>query len=106
MEPSVEPLERIKEERGLKHVEPVILFFSQEDFNSPYQSTVNFSRFDSVTMIINTQYNGHEDQIIRYYAVSVNPLWVADGRCGKFFKDERCKNMFPEYGPTTCFEDI
>ena len=101
----IEPLERIKEERGLGHVEPIIMFFSQEGFQSPYQSTVNFSRIDSATMVIGTK-NTRNNTTIRYYAVAMHPLWVADGVCNKYFKDERSKNMFPTYGPTTAIEDI
>lgn len=107
----IEPLERLKEERGLAHVEPLILFFSQEGPNSPYQSTVNFSRLDSVTMVIGTrQMYNHEEytrvDTVRYYAVSVQPLSVANGLCNKRFDDQRCQNMFPEYYPTCSIDDI
>ena len=106
------PLERVKEQRGLGHVEPVIVFFSQDPPSSPFQSTVNFSRIDSVTVVLRTRTtagmtNGawRPDPVVRYYAVSVHPLHVADGTCSRVFENGRVRDMFPEYGPTVSIEE-
>ena len=109
------PLERVKEQRGLGHVEPVVVFFSQDPPSSPFQSTVNFSRIDSVTVVLRTRTRthttadmtdgGHPDPVVRYYAVSVHPLHVADGTCSRVFENRRVRDMFPEYGPTVSIEE-
>ena len=109
------PLERVKEQRGLGHVEPVVVFFSQDPPSSPFQSTVNFSRIDSVTVVLRTRTRthttadmtdgGHPDPVVRYYAVSVHPLHVADGTCSRVFENGRVRDMFPEYGPTVSIEE-
>jgi hypothetical protein len=88
------PLERIKEERGLGHVEPVIFFFSQEPPSSAYQSTVNFSRIDSAVLYILTSDDGpwpagRHDRVVHVHALSVHPMWVADGGAGKYFETSR-----------------
>jgi len=95
----IEPLERVKEARGLGHIEPVVLFFSsaEEGTDSAYQSTVNFSRMDSVTMLICTRPGMNAepvDETVRYYAVAMHPLRIADGSCTKIFTGTRCKDMF------------
>lgn len=100
----IEPLERIKEERGLGHVEPVILFISQAGPDSPYQSAVNFSRINSVSMVIGTEgnadTNANDPEIIRYYTVSVHPLVMSKTGCVKRFADRRIGFKTRQYKKT------
>lgn len=110
----LEPLERLKEDRGLGGVEPVVIFFSQDGPDSPYQSTINFSRIDAVTMLLDTEtprafnyklpYKQPVD-VVRYYAIAVHPLRVADRFIGKVFADERAKGTHHPLRATHCIED-
>ena len=77
----------------------MLFFSSKEDgADSAYHSTVNFSRIDSVTMLIRTRpprTTTPVDEVVRYYARAVHPLRIADGRCAKVFAGSRRQDMFP-----------
>lgn len=80
----VEPLERLKAVRGLGHLEPTALFFAREPANSPFQSTVNFSRVDRAVLHITTA-PGTPARHVFVAAISVQPMNFAGGMAGLSF---------------------
>ena len=77
------PLEHKKEQRGLGHVEPIIIFFAQASYNSPYQSTVNFSRLDKPLLYIST--TSTTASVIQVMGIGVQPLRIMQGMAGLAF---------------------
>jgi hypothetical protein len=80
----VEPLERLKAVRGFGHLEPTALFFAREPADSPFQSTVNFSRVDRAVLHITTA-PGTPARHVFVAAISVQPMKFAGGMAGLSF---------------------
>lgn len=56
----IEPLEHQKALRGL-NVEPTFIFFSQDPFHKQIKSSINFSRIDSIELVITTDQEEETD---------------------------------------------
>jgi hypothetical protein len=57
----IEPLEHIKKQRGYGECEQLMLFFSDDKFNTKPRSTINFSRLDKVVLVIETEQEEETD---------------------------------------------
>lgn len=79
---SAEALEHYKSSRGYD-VEPMMFFFSQDDFDKPAKCTVNFSRIDSAQLII--QSDQHEATDVHIIGLNVQPVRFSSGMMGLAF---------------------
>ncbi len=80
----LEPLERAKAVRGLSHVRPTCVFFSNTlDFAEPTQCTVNFSRIDYADLIIET--DEEDPPPVHVVGLCVQPLRCINGLVGLVF---------------------
>jgi hypothetical protein len=77
-----EPLEHYKLSRGYD-VEPMMIFFSQDDFNVPTKSTVNFSRIDRAQLIIKSEQ--YEPTDVHIIGLSLQPIRFMSGMGGLSF---------------------
>jgi hypothetical protein len=64
---SVEALEMFKASRGFGGIEPVVIFFSDDDDRG--RKSVNFSRFDKPKLVIHTEDDRCESPL---YVVAMN----------------------------------
>lgn len=79
---SVEILEHHKLSRGYD-VEPLMIFFSQEDFDKSTHCTVNFSRIDSASLYIST--DERDDKDVYIMGLNLQPYKYTSGMCGLAF---------------------
>jgi hypothetical protein len=77
-----EPLEHYKLSRGYD-VEPMMFFFSQEDFHVPTKCTVNFSRIDSAQLYI--QSDQREPTDVYIVGLNLQPIRFMNGMMGALY---------------------
>jgi hypothetical protein len=79
----IEELEYMKKCRGLEKVEPVVIFFSQEDLYKQSRDTVNFSRIDYAKLLITTTETEPRD--IYIVGQNLQPIRFMTGMYGLAF---------------------
>jgi hypothetical protein len=76
----IEPLEHQKALRGLAGVEPTFIFFSNDRFDEQLKSSVNFSRIDSIQLVITTDQEEESEMCVA--AINLQGYRCASGMFG------------------------
>lgn len=76
------PLEHMKAERGLGHIDPVMIFFSDGAFNAPPKTTVNFSRIDNAVLEVDTT---EEESTIHVVGLNCQGVRYVSGMYGMVY---------------------
>jgi hypothetical protein len=79
----IEELEYMKKCKGLEKVEPVIIFFSQENLYKQSRDTINFSRIDYAKLIISTTET--EEKPVYIVGQNLQPIRYMSGMYGLAF---------------------